>query len=226
VRKHCANSSSGVKQTLKAELTDWAWSKKNTVELETFKFATSSNIPTQGGCASFDTDASGSLTVGSRNYSLIDAQFKVNCNGIQKLYLKVLYVHQVKWNGVLAKSHLEIDYPKVINGKNYLYGDVGFSYVRHFSKKYKGKTFSRDVSVAFDMNLTLDPGNPAGAGFSFEGDFNADRVSGAIGCSMDVGSKDFTCGGRLRLNPSWAGIYHFDWGDMYRKPSTTTAVSN
>jgi hypothetical protein len=31
---------------------------------------------------------------------------------------------------------------------------------------------------------------------------------------MDEGGADFTCGGRLRLNPSWAGIYHVEWGDL------------
>ena len=39
-------------------------------------------------------------------------------------------------------------------------------------------------------------------------------VSGAVGCSMDPGGADFTCGGELRLNPSWAGVYHFNWGDL------------
>jgi hypothetical protein len=201
-------------QTLNASLTDWGWKKSGTIDLKVFTFNTSSDIPLQGGCASFNTAAQGQLTVGSRDYTLEGAQFNVNCNGIQKLYLKVLYEHKVKWNGVNAKAYFELDYPKVINKKSYLYGDVGFSYKRYFSKKYGIRTFSRHVRVAFDMSLTLDPGNPAGAGFSFEGDFDADRVSGAIGCSMDPGGADFTCGGRLRLNPSWAGIYHHNWGDM------------
>jgi len=214
VNSQFAANSTGMTQTLNAALTDWGWKKSGTINLKTFTFNTSSNIPLQGGCASFSTAAQGQLTVGSRDYTLEGAQFNVNCNGVQKLYLKVLYQHKVKWNGVNATGYFELDYPKVISKKSYLYGDVGFSYKRHFSKKYKDRTFSRDVSVAFDMSLTLDPGNPAGAGFSFEGDFDADRVSGAIGCSMDPGGADFTCGGRLRLNPSWAGVYHFDWGDM------------
>jgi hypothetical protein len=183
--------------------------------LKVFKFNTAADIPLQGGCARFSADASGSLTVGSRAFTLVGASFAFQCDKITNLYLKVLYEHTVKWNpDVSANSHLELKYPYNDSGKTYLYGDVGFSYERHFSKKYKGKTFSRDVDVSFDMTLEIDTGNPAASGFSFRGDFNADRVSGAVGCSMDPGAGDFTCGGELRLNPSWAGVYHFDWGDM------------
>ena len=207
-------NSTGMKQTLQAELTNWGWKKSGTIDLKIFKFNTSADIPLQGGCASFSAAASGSLTVGSRAYTLVGANFAFRCDKITNLYLKVLYEHEVKWNGVTAKSHLELQYPYNISGKTYLYGDVGFSYERHFSKKYKNRTFSRDVDVSFNLQLELDPGNPAGAGFTFRGDFSADRVSGAIGCSMDPGAGDFTCGGELRLNPSWAGVYHFDWGEM------------
>jgi hypothetical protein len=208
-------NTTGMKQTLQAELTNWGWKKSGTVDLKVFKFNTAADIPLQGGCARFSADASGSLTVGSRAFTLVGASFAFQCDKITNLYLKVLYEHTVKWNpDVSANSHLELKYPYNDSGKTYLYGDVGFSYERHFSKKYKGKTFSRDVDVSFDMTLEIDTGNPAASGFSFRGDFNADRVSGAVGCSMDPGAGDFTCGGELRLNPSWAGVYHFDWGDM------------
>ena len=207
----------GMRQTLDATMTNWGWKNSKTIDLTLFKFKTSSDIPLNGGCASFSTEASGSLTVGSRAYTLVGADFAFRCNKITKLYLKVLYEHKVKWNGALAKSHLELSYPMNIGfGKsmNVLSGNVGFSYDRPFSKSYQGRTFSRNVSVDFEMSISLDVDNPAKSSWSFRGDFSADRVSGAIGCSMDGGGKDFTCGGELRLNPSWAGVYHFDWGEM------------
>ena len=47
------------------------------------------------------------------------------------------------------------------------------------------------------------------------GYFDADRVSGAIGCVFQITpDDDFECGGQLRLDPSWAGVYHFEWGDL------------
>jgi hypothetical protein len=64
------------------------------------------------------------------------------------------------------------------------------------------------------MSLQVDPKAPQNSVFKFEGDFEADRVSGKIGGKIDAGGKDFTVGGELRLNPSWAGVYHFDWGEM------------
>jgi hypothetical protein len=209
-----ATNSTGMRQTLDATMTDWGWKKNGTIDLTLFKFKTSADIPTNGGCASFSTEASGSLTVGSRAYTLVGANLDFRCDKITKLYLKVLYEHKVRWNGALAKSHLELSYPVKMFGDKYLIGGVGFSYERHFSKSYEGRTFSRDVSVDFDMGIQLDVDNPAQSSWSFKGDFSADRVSGAIGCSMDGGGKDFTCGGELRLNPSWAGVYHFNWGEM------------
>lgn len=204
----------GMNQNLSAELTDWGWKKSDTIDLEVFTFETSADIPLNGGCASFEAEASGSLTVGSRTYTLVGANFAFDCDEITNLYLKVLYEHQVKWSGLTAESYLELQYPYEEDGKDYLYGDVGFSYDRDFSKEYSGKTFSKTVDVSFDMQLKLNPDNPVDAGFAFSGKFDADRVSGEVGCSMDTGAGDFTCEGKLRLNPSWAGVYHFNWGDM------------
>ena len=73
---------------------------------------------------------------------------------------------------------------------------------------------SRDVNVNFTFSITVDPKNPSYFGIDFSGAFEADRVSGEIDCSMNPGKEDFKCGGELRLNPSWAGVYHFNWGDM------------
>lgn len=209
-----ATNAQGIRQSLDAELTDWKWRKSGTVDLEEFRFSTSTTIPAQGACATFDTAASGTLTVGSRELDLVDAHITITCTGVQSLHLKVLYEHTVRWNGVTAAEHLELEYPYTLGGKKFLCGEVGFSYSRHFSQKYQGRTFSRDVDVDFTTALYIDRKNPALSGFAFEGDFEADRVSGAIGCSMDPGGGDFTCGGRLRLNPSWAGVYHFAWGEM------------
>lgn len=207
-------SSRGIRQSLDAELSDWQWGKSGTVDLEVFNFSTSTTIPAQGGCATFETAANGSLSVGSREFDLVDASIKISCNGVERLHLEVLYDHKVRWNGALATGSFELEYPCYPNSKVYLCGDVGFSYTRHFSAKYDGRTFSRDVNVAFNMSVMIDKKNPSQSGFRFEGDFEADRVSGAIACSMDPGRADFKCGGELRLNPSWAGVYHFNWGDM------------
>lgn len=207
-------NSSGMAQTLDASLTNWNWSKKGTVTLDSFLFKTTSNIPTQGGCASFSTAASGKMTLGSTQYTLQNAAFAFNCKAITNLELAVTYSHTAKWSGAKTDAYFDLKYPTTIGNTSYLYGDAGFKYERTFSKKYKDRTFRRGVDVMFDMSLTVNPGNPADAGFSFSGKFDADRVSGAIGCSMDPGGADFTCGGELRLNPSWAGVYRFDWGDL------------
>lgn len=209
-----AANSTGFKQSLSASMTNWKMKKTGTVDLKEFTFATSADIPTQGGCAQFKASARGSLKVGSRDFVLEGATIDLQCNKVNQLYLKVDYTHKVKWNGVMAKSSLELKYPDNPPFTKHLSGTVRFSYTRDFSAKYEGRTFSREVNVDFLMSIRVDPQNPDYFGFSFDGAFEADRASGDIGCSMDSRASDFSCSGQLRLNPSWAGIYHFDWDGL------------
>lgn len=220
VTSNFATNSSGLSQSLDANLSDWTWGKSGTVDLKKFHFATSANIPTNGGCASFSTSADGSLTVGSRDLTLEEAAFAFDCKGINNLAFKINYAHTMKWNGASVNSYLQFKYPSYNDGstynggKAYFYGAAGFQYERHFSKRYRGRTFSKDVQVKFNMSIAVDPGNPGDSSFSFGGEFDADRVSGRISGSMDSGGGDFTTSGELRLNPSWAGVYHYTWDDL------------
>jgi hypothetical protein len=206
-------SKSQLVQKIDASMTDWTWAKKGTVDLDRLAFSSSAVIPTNGSCAKFSASASGRITLGSRTFDLKAAQIALSCARVDSLYFDVEYDHKIKWNGVTARATLEFIYPKRSFGASYFYASASFSYERHFSKSYEGKTFSRDVSVDFMMSLQVDPKKPQNSVFKFEGDFEADRVSGKIGGQIDGGGKDFSVGGELRLNPSWAGVYHFDWGD-------------
>ena len=205
-----AATTSSYTQTLEATMTNWGWKKSGTVDLPYFHFKSTADI--NKSCASFSSAADGKLTVGSRTVDLIGANFAFDCNGINNLYLKIQYDHKMKWSGGTSTASLELSYP--YNGEKKLFGDANFSYQRTFSAKYKDRRFRRGVDVTFDMRLTVDTVTPSNSAFSFEGDFDADRVSGKIGCNMDGDGNDFTCGGELRLNPSWAGVYHADWGDL------------
>ena len=207
-------SKSQLVQKIDATMTDWAWAKKGTVDLDRLAFSSSAVIPTNGSCAKFAASASGVIKLGSRTLDLKGAQIALSCARIESLYFDVEYDHKIKWNGVNARATLKFVYPMKSFIGTYFFASASFSYERHFSKSYEGKTFSRDVSVEFMMSLQVDPKAPQNSVFKFEGDFEADRVSGKIGGKIDAGGKDFTVGGELRLNPSWAGVYHFDWGEM------------
>lgn len=219
-----AMDGSSMSQTLEANLTEWGWQKKQTkvkigkikqtvgtkINLPYFHFKTSSNV--DGKCASFSSDADGQLQLGSNTYTLEGASFSFDCNGVKKLYLKISYDHKSTWNNAIVTSSLELNYP--YNNKNVLYGAAGFSYSRHFSEKYKDKTFSRGVTVSINMEVTVNADDPTSSGFAFSGKFDADRVSGDVGCDSTDAGGDFSCYGELRLNPSWAGIYHADWDGL------------
>jgi hypothetical protein len=98
------------------------------------------------------------------------------------------------------------------------FGSVDLSYKRSFSEKYKDKTFSKDIEVGIGFNLAVFQAT-SGAAWTVDvgamGYFEADRVSGDIDCDFEATpSTDFTCSGKIRVNPSWAGVYHHTWNNL------------
>lgn len=216
VNSDFAVNSSGMSQTLELNLTNWAWGKKGSVNLKTFHFKTSSNIPTSGGCAEFKTKADGLLTIGSVTYRLNNAQFEVNCRGVTLLDLSVEFSHKIKWNGTTAKETFTLHYPYGFGsiGNKTLYGEATFAYSRPLSEKVAGRTFSANVKVSIDFQAWINTVKPQDSSFEFIGYFEAGRVSGDIDCTMDGFNNDFGCEGDVRYNPSWAGVYHKHWDLM------------
>ncbi|MDA2979405.1 MAG: hypothetical protein O3B42_06565 [Actinomycetota bacterium] len=208
-------SSSGVKQSLDATLTDWDWSSAN-VDIKTLHFATSATIPnTTSGCASFAASADGNVRIAGSTVTLEKgSSIAVDCNGVKTLSFDLTYVHTASTGSKLSE-HIVLKYPIMSkDGKPTFYGMTEFSYERHFSKKYKNRTFSKNVTISIGMSITVNPNKPSSSGFEFWGDFDADRVSGAVDCELPADSKDFDCSGELRLNPSWAGVYRSTWSGL------------
>lgn len=103
-----------------------------------------------------------------------------------------------------------------------LIGVVGVSSEREFKRGYKDssghtKDFDRIVTVGMFLSVAVylpDSGSTAyTASITMGGYFDADRVSGLVGCTFS-NTADPRCGGELRLNPSWAGLYHYQWNDL------------
>jgi len=204
-------TSAAVTQALDATLTDWNWSSAS-VDIVSFHFSTSSTIPTTAsGCASFNASADGQVKIAGSTITLgDDTTVSIDCDGVQALNLDLQYTHTPEGGAQLTQS-LQIRYPYVVNGRTYLYGATEFVYHRRFSKKYSNQTFSRSVKITIGMQVSVDTQDPTKSGFAFGGQFEADRTSGAVGCSLPVDSRDFSCSGELRLNPRWAGIYRVTW---------------
>ncbi|MEY3656514.1 MAG: hypothetical protein RL114_872 [Actinomycetota bacterium] len=212
-----AGDSSAVSQTMTATLSDWTWARSGTIDLKTFTFSSTTTIPTDGSCAYFKGTASGQATIGATDIALEEATMWLSCKSIDKLAFKVNYAHQPKWGGGKVNAYLNFQYPLTFPGQSgkYFSGSAEFSYKRSFSREYKDRDFDRNVSIDFYMSLMFKPGSASStADFKFSGSFDADRVSGDISGEMDADGKDFTVGGEMRLNPSWAGVYHFKWNDL------------
>ena len=117
--------------------------------------------------------------------------------------------------------------PDQDKGNSYSYnqgffGIVDLSQTKSFSHDYddwKGdsKNFSKTVTLGIGFGVavyqppvTASSSNPAWTyDVNMMGYFEADRVSGDITC--DIVPNDFTCGGNIKINPSWAGKYDYSW---------------
>lgn len=105
------------------------------------------------------------------------------------------------------------DDPTKISIAKGLIGVVDLSYSRHFSNKYKGRTFGEDITVGIWVSVGV---YATCSDCSYQslitagGYFKADRVDGLVGCVFPS-NADPTCGGKFNINPSWAGDYDYSW---------------
>ena len=205
-------NSSGMSQSLSASVTNWSMGRADTMEIPEFNFTTSISLPSSGGCADFSASASGSMKVKSKTYTIKDASFRLTCNGLQSLTLAINMEHTSSGGAVLT-TEFRLNYSKT-SSQTSLAGGASFGYQKYGSWSLYGSTFSRHISINIYANFSLVVGSESSAAFSFGGGFNADRVSGSLDCLWTSTSSDFRCSGSLRLNPSWAGIYHKTWGDL------------
>ena len=203
-----AGSSSGITLDLTASVTDWSMGKEGTFNVPEFKFSTSFKIPFDGGCADIAASASGEMIVKEMTYRLEEASFQFTCKGLVSLVLAINMEHEIL-GGSSVFTEFRVDYST--DGINKLSGSAVFEYQREFSETFAGRDFDKNVTVRIEVEFELRIGRESEADFSFGGSFDADRVSGEIGCEWESSNKDFRCGGELRLNPSWAGVYHYDW---------------
>lgn len=204
-----AGSSSGITQDLAASVTDWSMGKEGTFNVPTFEFSTSFTIPFDGGCADIAASASGEMIVKKKTYRLEEASFRFTCDGLKSLVLAINMEHEIK-GGASISTEFRIDYSSLFGTKK-LSGSAAFEYEREFSETFAGRDFDRNVTVGIEVEFELRVGSESQADFSFGGSFDADRVSGDIGCEWESSNMDFRCSGELRLNPSWAGVYRRTW---------------
>ena len=149
------------------------------------------------------------MIVKKKTYRLEEASFRFTCEGLESLVLAINMEHEIK-GGASIFTEFRIDYSSQ-NGIKKLSGSAAFEYKREFSETLAGRDFDKSVTVRIEVEFELVVGKESSARFSFDGSFDADRVSGDIGCDWESSDMDFRCSGELRLNPSWAGVYRRTW---------------
>jgi len=197
----------------------------STFLVNSFSFHYDVTTPTSG-CTVIDAEAAMTITMGSTSYSLDDVHVVITCSTLTTFEFSVTVSHEQKWNNETRTGTLAVAWygtagtfrPKFARPIRYeqgFFGSVDLSVKRHFSRKYRGKHFRRDVTIGIGFAATVyqpSPGAQFTGGAGAGGAFDANRVSGGIGCG--VLDDDFSCEGTLRLNPRWAGVYRYTWDDL------------
>ena len=196
--------------------------------LTSFGFSTVIDTMTYG-CTFVDVAFQGSAKVGNNTYTLKNAEIAFCGEDLEKFIFAFAFSHYEPWSQVTKTAELTIAWTnipgtyktpsgdKVKYQQGYL-GSVDLSAKREFKEKYDGKNFERNVKIGLAFGVAVyqptsgaqDTSVIGGGGY-----FDADRVSGDIGCKFQITpGTDMDCGGKLRLNPSWAGVYHHTWDDL------------
>lgn len=209
-------------------------------DLKEFGFKTSYEIPEKG-CASFGGAVRGEAVVKKNTYTLEEASIAFSCDKLTKFVFAVTISHKEKfsnqtkrakllitwkdttgttesWSGYMSGDDFRGEKQDITFSKGFI-GAVNLSSTREFNKKLAGKRMKRTVENGIFLTLAVyqAPGKSSwttkigGGGY-----FDADRISGTIGCvfTTEASGTDMECGGRLRVNPSWAGVYRFEWGEL------------
>lgn len=180
-----------------------------------------------------DISVSGTLVMGNTTYDLEDVTLDFQCEQMTKFEFDISVSHTPDWSKQTKTVTLKIQWDgtpgsytptfgpnNMFSGDTYNYssgyfGVVDLSDSRDFSKEYDDRTFGETITIGLGFSVAVYTPTNGGATTAVVGAFgyfNADRVSGDIDCDFEVTpGQDFDCGGRMRVNPSWAGVYHEDW---------------
>lgn len=200
-------------------------------EFKLISLGFSTDITTKkSSCTTVDVDLTGSVEVEGITYTLDEGRLIFCGEDVTTFEMKITVSHTAVSTDVsgTASGQLTIawtDTPgslttaggSAISYATGYFGQVILSETRGFSEKLDGKTFSKTVKISIGFGIAVFQPDVDDA-YTFDlgigGSVDADRVSGDLGCAWIDASNDFVCSVKLRLNPSWAGIYHHDWTNL------------
>lgn len=228
-----ALSGGGYHLTIAADGADLAVGSSD-FELQSFGFSVDVDAPATG-CTSVDTAVNGQMQMKGTVYTLNNAEIAFSCSTLTKFIFSLTVAHTSGFDNQTKSATLTIEWltgsgkytgtfgpklqftmPAITYYKGF-FGTVDLSNTRSYSKKYSGRTFSKHVTLGIGFQVAVYQTKSGGAWYESIGAigyFDADRVSGDIACAFTTDGDDFICSGKVRVNPSWAGIYHKDWTNL------------
>jgi hypothetical protein len=232
---------SHVQVTLNVTGADLAF-QTQTVKFRHISGTLETSFPSGDGCSTVSGTLTGVFEMKGAVYDPIRVHVAVDCGKLSKFEFHI-HVSHTGADGVTTAADMKIALHNkagfagdlspegstlgstegntgVIEYKSALLGYADLSKSRAFSRKFQGKRFSREVTIGLVFGLAVYQPRGSSHWHSMVGAggyFNADRVSGSFGCALSSANftpDDFSCEGRLRINPRWAGVYRFGWGSI------------
>jgi hypothetical protein len=213
-----SKASGATTQSLSASGTDLNIGSRK-FKLNQLGFSGTFTVPASG-CPtkSFNANASGTA-MGNQSYTVTNFGLSLTCNTITSFNFNASFTHYVSGgsnsDGGASKTYsLAIAYQATSNDNASFSLSAGLSYRHGFNYKKGAYKMARTVTFSGNIGFVLTTTN-AWASIS-EGSVSgricadADRVSGCANVSFATDGS-FTFGLDLRVNPSFAGIWHWNW---------------
>ena len=227
VDTYLTTKSGGYKQYLHITGSDLKLETKS-AKITEFDVEKTFTAPTSG-CAEFSATGDGKFRLKGKNYTLHQLHIKLSCGTLKafKFHLTISHTDAigVTKSGTLAVALLnepgttdELKGPGIQNDaihyKQCLCGYVELTKKKNFERTYEGHEFDRSIKIGLVMGMAIytDSGDNVHAMIGAGGYFSANRVSGSFGCTYH--RSTFSCTGKIRVNPPWVGIRHYEYG-MY-----------
>lgn len=200
--------------------------KTASFEVTKFHFSTSATFPT-GGTATYhvaSASAGGEVVMKKTTYELIDISLTMTGSTVTHFSFGIKVTHiksSTKSYAFVLKMALDGDggtfdeYSSAgaLSKKTFhtaLLGSIDISQTRRFERS----GMERHVKIGMLFGVSVYTTSATSGYHSYIGAggyFDADRVSGGFGCLFGTESMDFSCEGRIRINPRFAGIWRYTW---------------
>ncbi|MEN9506354.1 MAG: Carbohydrate binding domain [Actinomycetota bacterium] len=192
-------STDGIRSTGQVNITDWQMAG-GTFDVSSFNYYQDMNVPT-GGCGSFNSESSGQMSLGSKNYAFTGI-INMSCGELRVLHFGFQY-----WKGGVSFAY-SIDYDST---SKVLAGNLRFEFDRRVSWKYFGIRRTRHPKFMINLAFRMPVDNPSAASLTLAGSVSVSGGSGRVDCAFGGSNSDDGCSLQVTINVFGGTSYSSTW---------------